>query len=163
MPPEPPPGWQPKGSKHADNEKGSGNGVGAVGTGGSNSGGSGGAATAGFSSAPGRPAGYGIKPSLKLPKPPPVGVYPLKLKDAAIGWPTTTKTKKQDAQQSSASSEAGGGDESSEAGSSEPVPLLTKVSLAIEKDMRLIVRGPNGSGKSTLVKALAGKVRERMH
>ena len=166
MPSEPPPGWQPKGSKHADNEKdssGSSNGVGAVGAGATGDiihGG--GATTAGFKSAPGRPSGYGIKPSLKLPKPPPVGVYPLKLKDATIGWPTNIKqTNKSKKQEGNAVSD--GGERSDEAAESEEeeeeaVPLLTKVSFAIEKDMRLVVRGPNGSGKSTLVKALAGKV-----
>lgn len=37
-------------------------------------------------------------------------------------------------------------------------PLLTRVNLVVENDMRVIVRGPNGAGKSSLVKALAGEL-----
>jgi ABC-type multidrug transport system fused ATPase/permease subunit len=177
MPPEPPPGYQPKGSKRRADDvsddvsngvAGGGSGGNGGGNGGGSSSGAGAATSAGYAA---RPAGYGARPSLKLPKPPPVGLYPLRLADAGIGWPARTPPALRSAGAAAAAAGAGpeGGEDVSGRGSAgaaggsavaAAAPLLSGVSLAVARGMRLVVRGPNGAGKSTLVKALAGKVGE---
>ena len=117
----PPPGWNPQ--KAA--------GVAASGVGG---GGVAAAATNGQQA-----SGTSASPILRLPAPPPVGMYPVRLVAADIGW--------------AGSVDKSNGNNSKKSGE----VLLHDVNLAIERKMRLIVRGPNGAGKSTLIHALVGK------
>ena len=142
----PPPGYVPKGtSKHArENALGAAtaSSPGSFDT--SNAPGVASEAGAGAGGAPGRRG----RVSLKLPPPPPVGQFPLALVGATVGY-----APRQEAPAVDGAVDGGG---SAAGASAAPLALLTRVDLAVERGMRLVVRGPNGSGKSTLLKALAG-------
>ena len=71
-------------------------------------------------------AGISHRPRLQMASPPACGVSLVELRDVSIRHPQST------------------------------FDILQRISLQIERGMRLVVRGPNGAGKSTLVKALAG-------
>ena len=92
---------------------------------------------------------------MRLPPPPPVGMYPVRLVGANIGWGGGGGREEEEEEEEGGKAGEGGSADGGGGGAAGAVPLLRDVSLAVERTMRLVVRGPNGAGKSTLIKALA--------